>query len=363
MARPMMHKLRLIEVGKRYGDVVALRPTSLDVRIGEFLTLLGPSGSGKTTLLQSIAGISAFDQGEVWIDGVSAAKQPPHRRDIGMIFQNYALFPHLSVAENVAFPLNMRRVPAAEVRRRVREVLEVVKLAHTADRFPSELSGGQQQRIALARCAVYQPSVVLMDEPLGALDKGLREEMQLEIRRIHRELGTTIIYVTHDQEEAMAMSDRICLMRDGRIEQIGTPAELYFAPRTVFAAQFLGNSNILTGRVVRQENGHNVVALRAGGEVSVRPRDRTPALGTMVDVMVRAEAVKDGDLTGLASIVEATVDDSVLVGSISRTRWRLADGTGMTQAALTAPGLELRRIGERARIGWDIACAVLLERD
>ncbi|MDR5884329.1 ABC transporter ATP-binding protein, partial [Caballeronia sp. LZ032] len=212
--------LQISGLCKRYGDFVALAPTDLDVAQGEFLTLLGPSGSGKTTLLSLIAGLAQADGGSIRINGVDVTDGAPYDRDIGMVFQNYALFPHMTVAENIAFPLQMRKVDAASAKKRVAEALEMVHLPHVAGRYPRELSGGQQQRIALARCMVYRPSIILMDEPLGALDKKLRDHMQLEIKRIHRDLGTTIIYVTHDQEEAMTMSDRICLMDAGKIAQL-----------------------------------------------------------------------------------------------------------------------------------------------
>ena len=201
--------LRIRELCKRYGDFVALAPTSLDVAKGEFLTLLGPSGSGKTTLLSLIAGLAHPDEGQILIDNADVTHSPAYDRDIGVVFQTYALFPHMTIEDNIAFPLKMRKLSDAEARRRTAEALETVRLPHVAKRYPRELSGGQQQRIALARCIVYRPAIILMDEPLGALDKKLRDQMQLEIKRIHRELGTTIVYVTHDQEEAMTMSDRI----------------------------------------------------------------------------------------------------------------------------------------------------------
>ena len=269
--------LKITGLSKRYGDVVALAPTDLEVAQGEFLTLLGPSGSGKTTLLSLIAGLATPDGGQLLIDGKDATYGAPYERDIGMVFQNYALFPHMTVAENIAFPLKMRKVDAASARKRAAEALELVRLPHVAQRFPRELSGGQQQRIALARCLVYRPAIVLMDEPLGALDKKLRDQMQLEIKRIHRELKTTIVYVTHDQEEAMTMSDRICLMNHGKIEQLGTPSELYFRPRTLFVADFLGESNLLEGTVERRRGRPGRRPLRAGRRPG--PRDRARRAG------------------------------------------------------------------------------------
>jgi putative spermidine/putrescine transport system ATP-binding protein len=245
----MTLKLQTHGLSKRYGDVLALAPTDLRVESGEFLTLLGPSGSGKTTLLQMIAGLVAPTEGSLHIDGRDATRMPAGERGIGLVFQSYALFPHLTVTENVAYPLRMRRVPAKQLAADVADVLAMVQMQEYGARYPHELSGGQQQRVALARCFVYRPAVVLLDEPLGALDKKLREHMQLEIRRLHRELKATFIYVTHDQEEALSMSDRICLMNRARIEQLGTPLELYDRPVSRFAANFLGHSNILEGRI------------------------------------------------------------------------------------------------------------------
>ena len=243
------HKLTISELRKTYGPVTAVARVSLDVGEGEFVTLLGPSGSGKTTLLMMVAGLTWPDSGEVSIDGRLCTYLPSHKRDIGMVFQNYALFPHLTVHENIAFPLRMRRMSDQDISRRVRQALETVRLPDVGERETSALSGGQQQRIALARCIVYQPSIILMDEPLGALDKKLREEMQLEIKHLHEQLGITVLYVTHDQEEAMVMSDKICLFNEGSIEQVGSPEEMYFAPRSKFAASFLGESNILNASV------------------------------------------------------------------------------------------------------------------
>lgn len=267
----MSIKLETRELTKRYGDALALAPTDLQVRDGEFLTLLGPSGSGKTTLLQMISGLVEPSGGSLFIDGRDATRLPAGRRGIGLVFQSYALFPHLTVAENVAYPLRMRRTSGAETARRVREALTMVRMEAFADRYPRELSGGQQQRVALARCFVYKPSVVLLDEPLGALDKNLREHMQLEIRGLHRDLGATFIYVTHDQEEALAMSDRICLMNQASVEQIGMPSDLYDKPASRFAAAFLGHSNILDGDVEGRSirwSGHGLPLPTASGAVS-----------------------------------------------------------------------------------------------
>ncbi|HYF88463.1 ABC transporter ATP-binding protein [Azospirillum sp.] len=307
-------------LAKRYGDFVALAPTDLVVADGEFLTLLGPSGSGKTTLLSLLAGLVPPDEGSVRIGSQDVTYAPPYERDIGVVFQNYALFPHMTVEENIAFPLKMRKVAAAEAKRRAREALEMVHLPHIAGRYPRELSGGQQQRVALARCMVYKPSIILMDEPLGALDKKLREHMQLEIKRLHRELGTTVVYVTHDQEEAMTMSDRICLMNAGRIEQLGTPADLYFRPRSLFVADFLGESNILPA-ALRNRSGDEVEVRLGGMGVSGRAlangNDLPP--GAEVRVMVRPQNLTVARNAGNApDSLQGRVSEVMVTGSLTK---------------------------------------------
>ena len=323
---------------KRYGGFTALHPSRLSVREGEFLTLLGPSGSGKTTLLMIVAGLTEPDGGSLWIDGRLATYAPPFERGIGMVFQNYALFPHLSVADNIAFPLRMRRRAEREVREEVARVLELVQLPQVAERMPRQLSGGQQQRIALARCIVYRPSIILMDEPLGALDKKLREQLQKEIKRLHRQLGTTILYVTHDQEETLTMSDRICLMRHGRIEQIGTPSDLYFRPESVFAADFLGESNLLPARLRGWEGGLAVLECPGlGGFVRARgPLPEGIGEGSAVKILVRPESLS---LSSTArpgwNGVAATVEDVVFTGGVTRTTLRAAGGAVLTAARLT----------------------------
>ena len=310
--------LRISKLVKRYGAFVALAPTDLDVAEGEFLTLLGPSGSGKTTLLSLIAGLVHPDEGEVRIGGADVTFSPPYERDIGMVFQNYALFPHMTIEENIVFPLKMRKIDAAQTRRRAVEALEMVRLPHLANRYPRELSGGQQQRIALARCLVYRPSIILMDEPLGALDKKLRDQMQLEIKRIHRELRTTIVYVTHDQEEAMTMSDRICLMNNGHIEQLGTPDDLYFRPRSLFVADFLGESNLLPARV-RDVAPDAVDVLLGEGTAPVRASGNGGAFktGQSVKVMVRPQNLAVG-ANGEGGKLVGRLTDIMVSGSLTK---------------------------------------------
>ena len=354
-------KVRLDGVSRHYGGVVALDDIHLEVIGGEFLTLLGPSGSGKTTLLNLIAGMVSPTSGRIWIDGTDVTNTPPSKRGLGMVFQNYALMPHMTIFENVAFPLRVRKLPKEEIKRRVGDVLELVRLPDVARRKPSELSGGQQQRIAIARCLVYNPSIILMDEPLGALDKKLREEMQLELKRLHGKLGITALYVTHDQEEALTMSDRIVLLNGGRIEQMGTPDELYFQPRSLFAAQFLGDSNILGGKVrgmgptasVETDSGHGI-ACRSSSVVSE---------GEAVKVMVRPENVTmlaDGATSELANQLPARAIDSIFFGGVVKCYAQLADGTTMVVQELTSAGRQMPRRQERVTVAWAAEDSLIL---
>jgi len=272
MTHPVAHNLALREVSKHYGSVAAVDRVSLDVPRGQFLTLLGPSGSGKTTLLMIIAGFVEPTAGEVLVDGARITPLPPEKRNFGMVFQGYALFPHLTVFDNVAFPLKVRGVSRAAAADRIRGALDLVKLAPLAERYPRQLSGGQQQRVALARALVFTPDILLLDEPLSALDKKLRAELQWELKQIHRRVGTTFIYVTHDQEEALSMSDEIAIIRDGRVVQAGPPRLLYERPATRFVADFLGKSNFITGRVVAHEG--DWLVYEAGGSRYVQAARR-----------------------------------------------------------------------------------------
>ena len=357
----MNSKLSIAGLTKSYGSFVALHPTNLEVPEGEFLTLLGPSGSGKTTLLSMIAGLSVPDGGRLLINGKDVTYGAPYERDIGMVFQNYALFPHMTIAENIAFPLKMRKVDRATAIKRAHEALELVHLPHVAQRFPKELSGGQQQRIALARCLVYKPSIVLMDEPLGALDKKLREHMQLEIKRIHREAGTTIVYVTHDQEEAMTMSDRICLMNDGRIEQLGSPADLYFRPCTPFVADFLGESNLLKGTVTSSGQGLVKVAL-TGTNTELNVSAHQPlAIDSKVCVMVRPQNIAAGDAAqALGESFSGQVRDTMITGGLTKL-YLNAPVLSTEPVVLSFPtsiGRPSHGVGSTLRFGWASADAV-----
>ncbi|MCG8547679.1 MAG: ABC transporter ATP-binding protein [Alphaproteobacteria bacterium] len=276
-------------VSKRYGSVVALDRVSLSLADGEFFGLLGPSGSGKTTLLRAIAGFVEPDGGEILVGGEEIGRVPTHRRDLGMVFQNYALFPHMSVFDNVAFALQVRGVGQSEIKKRVRQMLDLVQLAGYEPRRPRQLSGGQQQRVALARALVSKPRVLLLDEPLGALDRKLRQQMQVELRQIQREVGITTILVTHDQEEAMTLCDRIAIFRLGEVVQTGNPDEVYERPQSSFAADFLGAANFLPGRAAGRRGDAQVVVLDNGQELLTH--DPLPAAGAAVTVTVRPEKI------------------------------------------------------------------------
>lgn len=283
--------IRIQDLSKAYGSQIAVDTMNLTINPGELISFLGPSGSGKTTTLMMVAGFVPSTKGEIFIADQPVARLPPQKRGLGMVFQNYALFPHLTVAENVAFPLKMRGISVAEREQRVTEALSMVKLVGFQDRYPRQLSGGQQQRVALARAIVFRPKALLMDEPLGALDKKLREHMQLEIKNIQERLGVTVIYVTHDQEEALTMSDRIVVMRDGRIEQVGTPVELYNDPATAFVADFIGQSNLIEGKIASREG--NVFGLATSdGQLVYGTSDGAAPLSSPARLCVRPERVQ-----------------------------------------------------------------------
>ena len=328
----------------RYGSFEAISSLSLDVAAGEFLAILGPSGSGKTTTMRAIAGFVRPDEGSVHISGIDVGDLPPFRRDANTVFQSYALFPHMSVEDNVAYALKMQRVGRKERRRRAGEMLELVQLGHTAKQRPSELSGGMQQRVAIARALAGKPSVLLLDEPLGALDRKLREEMQFELRQLQTTLGTTFIYVTHDQEEALALSDRMIVMRDGRIEQSGPPAEVYDSPSSLWVADFVGSSNQLAGVVravgSRPEIDCDVARIVADHvHDALKPGDRVITVVRPEDVEV---AVPSPGSSGVNRI-EALLEDRLNVGGQVRT------------VARTRGGIELIALGPRAALSAEVA--------
>jgi putative spermidine/putrescine transport system ATP-binding protein len=350
--------LCLRNVVKTYdGKSNAVDDVSIEIERGEFITFLGPSGSGKTTTLMMIAGFETPTQGTIELAGRDLSLARPYERNIGMVFQNYALFPHMTAEKNVIFPLKMRRFPRAEMQARARKILELVGLGRFADRYPRELSGGQQQRVALARGLVFNPDVVLLDEPLGALDKNLREQMQVEIKRIHREVGITMIYVTHDQTEAMTMSDRIAVFRDGRIEQVGSPLDVYNRPASRFVGEFVGDSNFLAGRIDPARPGW--VDLAGIGAARIGQAE-LPAGD--VDVMIRPERLRPlaTDEAGDRNRLDMTVDEVINYGDSV-----LAIGTTHGQplrARLLGGAPDTVRRGATLRLAWTAADAHVLAR-
>jgi putative spermidine/putrescine transport system ATP-binding protein len=319
--------VRATDVVKRFGDVAAVDGVSLDVEHGEFFSLLGPSGSGKTTMLRLIAGFELPDEGTIELGGRDVTREPPFARDVNTVFQDYALFPHMTVAENVEYGLRIKRVPRGERRRRAAEALEMVRLTGYERRRPGQLSGGQRQRVALARAIVNRPRVLLLDEPLGALDLKLRQEMQVELKRIQREVGITFVYVTHDQEEALAMSDRLAVFNAGRIEQVGAPAEVYERPATEFVAGFVGVSNLLA---------------RAGAQVTIRPEK--------IRILDRG-----ADLTPGSEAELGRIRDVVYVGMVTRFVVELDGGGELTvirQNLEDSSAQALARRGREVRLEW-----------
>jgi len=350
--------LELNGLSKKYGEAVALNSIDLDVRRGEFLTFLGPSGSGKTTTLNLIAGFLDASSGSMRLGDTPLEKLKAHERNLGVVFQHYALFPHMSVRENVEYPLKQRKLSKPERTAAVNAALEMVRLAQYADRYPKQLSGGQQQRAALARAVVYRPPILLMDEPLGALDKKLREWLQLELRRIHRELGCTFIYVTHDQEEALVLSDRIAVFNEGQIEQIGTAQELYDSPRTLFVGKFIGESSVFRGQF---SDG-----LLTAGQATIAVTGSIPA--SSAAVLIRPERLHlstapDGtDLPSSArNRVQGRIEDAVYLGSA--VKYNVATPIGDAVVHRPAFGSDEVSIGQSVVVGWDPQDGVLLADD
>ncbi|MGH6623176.1 MAG: ABC transporter ATP-binding protein [Burkholderiaceae bacterium] len=363
-------EIELREVTKRYGGERVVDAVSAKIRPGEFFSLLGPSGSGKTTSLLMIAGFATVDEGRILLDGADIADVPPQKRGFGMVFQNYAIFPHLSVFENVAFPLRARSTPEAQVRERVAAALELVRLSRFADRNPRQLSGGQQQRVAIARAIVFNPSVVLMDEPLGALDKNLRFQMQVEIKDIQRRLGMTVVYVTHDQEEAMNMSDRIAIMNNGRIVQVGPPTEIYEHPHDVFVARFLGEANLLEARVESVSEQSTMVRTAGGLALRARaPQGITDA--AQGHVFFRPERVTieadegsissmDSSVAGDSNRAQGRIAQASFLGNILRYAVDIEPGQQVTVDVQNARGVRPLATGTNVRLSWHVADSVLL---
>jgi putative spermidine/putrescine transport system ATP-binding protein len=341
-------------VQKSYdGETLVVKDLNLSMPKGEFLTMLGPSGSGKTTCLMMLAGFETATHGDILLDGVSINNIPPHKRGIGMVFQNYALFPHMSVAENLSFPLEVRKMGKSERDAKVKRALDMVQMGSFAGRRPAQLSGGQQQRIALARALVFEPELVLMDEPLGALDKQLRETLQFEITNLAHELGITTVYVTHDQTEALTMSDRVAVFDDGRIQQLAPPDILYEKPENSFVAQFIGENNTLNGVVQEIKGDTCIVKLDSGDIIDAVPVNVTK-VGERTKVSIRPERVefKPERLQSGAHTLRAEVLEFVYMGDIFRTRLRVAGTDHFVIKTRNAPDQKRLNPGEMIEIGW-----------
>ena len=349
-------------VTKRFGDFAAVREADFGIGRGEFFSMLGPSGCGKTTTLRMIAGFEQPSAGRITLEGKDVSRVPPYKRNVNTVFQHYALFPHMTVFDNVAFSPRSKRVAKAEVKRRAHELLEVVRLSDFADRKPGQLSGGQQQRVALARALVNYPSALLLDEPLGALDLKLRQAMQHELKRIQRAVGITFVYVTHDQEEALTMSDRIAVMSEGLVEQIGTPEEIYSSPASVFVAGFIGVANLMPATVQRVRGAEAEVTVPGGSVVTVPITAFTPELGVTATVMVRPEriSVHAHEPTGDVPRVRTTVTDLTFQGPLIRAQLACADGTAVVAHVGPDDDLPMLRPNDAVWLTWDAEAARLL---
>jgi spermidine/putrescine transport system ATP-binding protein len=352
--------IELENVTKSFGGFFAVSHADFSIEQGEFFAMLGPSGCGKTTTLKMIAGFEQPTSGRIMLNGVNVSHVPPYKRDVNTVFQQYALFPHMNVADNVRFGPRSKKTPKNEYEAAVTQMLDVVRLTDFAERRPSQLSGGQQQRVALARALVNFPSALLLDEPLAALDLKLREAMQFELKRIQREVGITFVFVTHDQGEALTMSDRIAVMSEGLVEQIGTPQEIYNSPASLFVAGFIGSANLLPGEVVGSDGDDTVVELTAGHTVRARTdTDRTT--GTPVSVMLRPErltAMANGRDDGRS--IEGTVSDVVFQGATARIVVRLKDDSEVIASVITGTELPFLHPASTVHLSWEPGTAFLL---
>ncbi len=349
--------LEIADVQKKYAESTAVEHFALDVERGEFVSFLGPSGCGKTTTLRMIAGFEVPSSGTIRVNGLDVTRKPPNQRNVGMVFQAYALFPNMTVAENVGFGLKVAKRPAAEIKQRVDEMLELIKLPALGSRYPYQLSGGQQQRVALARALAIQPQVLLLDEPLSALDAKIRVSLRNEIRGIQRKLEITTIYVTHDQEEALSMSDRIVVMSEGRIEQIGTPFEIYNFPRTGFVASFVGTLNILRGRVVDPAAGKIVID---GHEILASRGFEAARVGDVRSVALRPETVVVHDAGSDGNRMEGTVEDVNFLGSIVRIRVRFKENA-ISLDTFNNPNLSLPQRGQMLTVTFPREAVLALD--
>jgi putative spermidine/putrescine transport system ATP-binding protein len=343
-------RIKLQNIDKNYKQTKVIKNVNIDIRDGEFLTILGPSGAGKTTLLKMIAGFEEPTKGHIFINGNDVSRTPIHKRNIGMLFQNYALFPHMTVYKNVEYPLSVRKMPKEERKKRITAILKRVRLSEYASRYPRELSGGQQQRVALARALVFDPIILLLDEPMAALDKQLRKQMQLEIKDIHREFGITTVSVTHDQEEALTMATDVCIMRDGRIEQVATPTEIYEKPASVFCAKFIGEANVVPCPVVSVDRDGKAKISLHGITVPAPDQTRSYSENDVVNVVIRPEKINlvDDSYGGLK--FHGKIEQSVYVGDALKLRVRLGNGHHMKVKVFTTSSLSLD-VGDEVTLG------------
>jgi spermidine/putrescine transport system ATP-binding protein len=357
--------VELQNVTKRFGDFIAVDDVSLDIKDGEFFSLLGPSGCGKTTCLRMIAGFELPSEGAIKIRGKSMGDTPPYKRPVNTVFQNYALFPHMTVFENVAFGLEMQKVSRAEIKTRVKEALEMVRLPHLAERKPRQLSGGQQQRIALARALVNRPQVLLLDEPLSALDLKLRKAMQLELKELQHQVGITFIFVTHDQEEAITMSDRIAVMNEGVVQQVGAPREIYESPHNRFVADFIGETNFIEGEVQEVDPVKTTVALGAGVLLLARPTEEGLTAGQSVTVAVRPEKISlHRTSPGHEVNIPATIEEIVYIGTDTRYTARIAERHHVVARIQNVGGVldggQVFQRGDHIYLSWPTESAMVL---
>ncbi len=338
-------------VQKSYdGEVLVVKDLNLYIGKGEFLTMLGPSGSGKTTCLMMLAGFETATHGDILLGGKPINNIPPHKRGIGMVFQNYALFPHMTVGENLSFPLEVRKMDKSEREEKVRRALDMVEMGDFINRRPAQLSGGQQQRIALARSLVFEPDLVLMDEPLGALDKQLREHMQFEIKHLHERLGVTVVYVTHDQSEALTMSDRVAVFDDGVIQQLASPEDLYERPENAFVAQFIGENNRLVGTVKEVRDDTAVVVLPSGAETTAKAVNCGKA-GDATTLSIRPERVTLGKSAG-ENATDAEVLELIYLGDHIRCRMRVHGDEEFIVKVPNSAGIHELQVGSKTKVGW-----------